>query len=192
MRYSFGGVILILIGGLFLLDNLGVADFGEVISTFWPLILIVWGFTVLRNRRKPKPETCDLPRTDIHQTLGGELIHESNVFGDIFLSITSQVFKGGSINGTFGDIELDLSKTTFAEGEHFLRIHGVFGDCTIITPKDSAVTVSASSTAGDLYVFGQKKSGFSPSIDAVSPSYANSTSRLKIMVSITFGDIKVS
>jgi predicted membrane protein len=192
MRYSFGGIILILIGGLFLLDNLGVADFGDVVSTFWPLILIVWGFTVLRNRRKPKPDTFGIPRADIHQNIGGELIHESNVFGDIFLSLTSQSFKGGSINGTFGDIELDLSKVTFAEGEHYLRVHGVFGDCRIITPNDSAVTVSASSTAGNITVFGQRKEGWSPAIDAVSPAYANSMSRLKIMVSITFGDIRVS
>ncbi len=192
MRYSFGGIILIIIGVLFLLDNLDVADFGDIVSTYWPLILVVMGFVILRRRRQQGQTEAVFTQHEVQQTVTGDLIHESNVFGDIFLSITSQSFKGGSINGTFGDIEIDLSKAVFAEGEHLLRIHGVFGDCTIITPKDGAVSVSASSTFGDLMVFGQRKEGFSPSLDNVSPAYANNNSRLKIMVTITFGDIKVS
>ncbi len=193
MRYSFGGIILILIGVLFLLENFGIADFGDTVSTFWPLMLVFWGFVILRRRKKQTVQSdAVFTQHEVQQTISGDLIHESNVFGDIFLSITSQSFKGGSINGTFGDIELDLSKATFAEGEHFLRIHGVFGDCTIITPKDSAVSVSASSTAGTLSLFGQRKDGWSPSLENVSQAYANNNSRLKIMVSITFGDIRVS
>jgi hypothetical protein len=46
-----GPVILILIGSLFLMDNLGWLDAGRVIAHGWPLILIALGlYQVLKNR----------------------------------------------------------------------------------------------------------------------------------------------
>jgi hypothetical protein len=39
----FGGLLIILIGVLFLLGNLGKLDFWDIFSTFWPLILIFIG-----------------------------------------------------------------------------------------------------------------------------------------------------
>jgi hypothetical protein len=46
-----GPVILILIGSLFLLDNLGWLDAGRVIAHGWPLILIALGlYQVMKNR----------------------------------------------------------------------------------------------------------------------------------------------
>jgi hypothetical protein len=54
-RSSFGPIVLILVGGIFLLINLGILPIAEVKALFakwWPLILIVigaWQFT--RPRR---------------------------------------------------------------------------------------------------------------------------------------------
>jgi hypothetical protein len=46
----FWGLILILLGGLFLLDQLGRLDFGDVMSTYWPVIIILIGLsTILGN-----------------------------------------------------------------------------------------------------------------------------------------------
>jgi len=39
----FSGLLIIFIGVLFLLGNLGKLDIGEVFSTYWPLILIFVG-----------------------------------------------------------------------------------------------------------------------------------------------------
>lgn len=39
----FWGLVLILLGVLFLLDQMGRADFGELISRWWPLILVAAG-----------------------------------------------------------------------------------------------------------------------------------------------------
>jgi hypothetical protein len=45
-------VVLILIGSLFLFDNLGWMDADRVIAHGWPLILIALGvYLVLKNRR---------------------------------------------------------------------------------------------------------------------------------------------
>ncbi|TAK53952.1 MAG: hypothetical protein EPO24_13750 [Bacteroidetes bacterium] len=193
MRYSFGGIILVTIGLLMLLDNLDYLDFGDVIQTYWPLILVFWGFVILRRRKKqPQSQETVFAAHDVQQTVASELVHESNAFGDVFVSISSQNFKGGSVSTTFGDCDIDLSKAAFAEGEHLLRIHGVFGDCQITLPKDSPVAISASSTLGDITIFGQKKDGFSPSMDISSPAYANSMARLKIVISRVFGSVRVS
>ena len=45
-----GPMILIAIGGLFLLNNFGFFDFFRVRQIFWPAILIGVGFLMLRNR----------------------------------------------------------------------------------------------------------------------------------------------
>lgn len=47
-----GALVLIVIGVLFLLQNLGFAgiDFGELLSKWWPLILIAVGIGMLFKR----------------------------------------------------------------------------------------------------------------------------------------------
>ena len=43
----FWGLILIILGTLFLFDQLGEIDFGEMISTYWPAIFIILGLSIL-------------------------------------------------------------------------------------------------------------------------------------------------
>jgi len=45
-----GPMILIAVGGLFLLNNFGFFDYFRVRQVFWPLVLIGVGFLMLRNR----------------------------------------------------------------------------------------------------------------------------------------------
>lgn len=42
-----GGLILIVVGGLFLAEELELADFGNVIRDYWPAVLILFGITRL-------------------------------------------------------------------------------------------------------------------------------------------------
>lgn len=46
------GIVLILIGSLFLLDRFDVAEFGDVARRFWPMILIVIGAGKVVTRRE--------------------------------------------------------------------------------------------------------------------------------------------
>jgi len=43
----FWGLVLVILGVLFLLDRLGGFDFGTMISTYWPVIFIILGFSIL-------------------------------------------------------------------------------------------------------------------------------------------------
>jgi cell wall-active antibiotic response 4TMS protein YvqF len=46
----FGGLVLIAVGALFLLDRLDVADFGYVTRRYWPLIVVAFGVSKLLHR----------------------------------------------------------------------------------------------------------------------------------------------
>lgn len=46
-----GGLLLIGLGSLFLLDRLHVADFGDLVGTYWPLIIVVIGVPKLFHPR---------------------------------------------------------------------------------------------------------------------------------------------
>ena len=203
MRNLFWGIILVSFGTLFLLDNLGVADFGDVMHDFWPLILIIWGASILLRKKEIVPPASPTqtippfsppppPTSGSSGTYENELLHQSNVFGNIHVSVSSINFKGGSVSTVFGDCTIDLSKAEFAAGEHILRIHGVFGDSTVIIPKEAAVMVEASTTFGDIAGLGQARQGFSPSLMASTPNYATAEKRLKITVNRVFGDVRVS
>lgn len=50
MRFNTGGVVLILIGLLLLLQNLGILQWGSLWK-FWPVILIAVGISMIMPRR---------------------------------------------------------------------------------------------------------------------------------------------
>lgn len=49
MKFSVPAIILIALGTVLLLDNLGLArfDFGRLFATWWPAILVVVGLSML-------------------------------------------------------------------------------------------------------------------------------------------------
>jgi len=195
MRNLVGGIVLFTIGTLLLLDNLGIADFGDVVTTFWPLALIAVGISIILRRRPspltPAPAGTPPMQAESFSPLEGDLVHQSNVFGDIIFTAGSQTFKGGSVSTVFGDSIVNLSKTRTAEGDHLLRVHGVFGNTTILLPPDAGVAIIASAVFGEMTVLGQRRGGFSSDLRITTPSYASSSNRLTINVNRVFGNIRV-
>ena len=177
------GIILVILGTLFLLDNLDVLQFGEVLHYGWPVIFIIWGVSIL-TRKKPEPVS---PAVPFSASLSTDLLHQSNVFGDLVTSVASQNFKGGSVSTVFGDCHLDLSKATFASGDHELRVHSVFGDSVITIPRDAPVAIVASSFLGGLSIMGEHREGMSSDLQWASTTYPTASGRLKIYVSKVFG-----
>ena len=121
----------------------------------------------------------------------GELFHESNLFGDVDVHVTSKNFKGGSLSTMFGDCEVDLSDAIIADGEHWMRVNGVFGDCRVVIPEDVAISVSASGVFGDVHIFDQRKGGISPALQYSSPQFEHSVKKFKMHVSSVFGSIRI-
>jgi lia operon protein LiaF len=191
MRNLFWGVALVTIGVLILLDNLGVADFGDMVGTYWPLLVILWGVSILAGRRSKS--TTSPPQMDATHstTTESELLHESNVFGNVSATVTSQNFKGGSLSTIFGDCNLDLTGASIAEGDHEIRIHSVFGNSLVSLPKDAAASISSSVILGDMTILGVKRAGISSELQTVTPAYDTSTRRMKIFITKVFGNVRV-
>ena len=200
------GVTLIVIGVLFLLQNMDMLNVGQVVREYWPALLILWGLSILLSRSRvsmassggdsPPPlatagEVSDVfnDRNDMPQT---DQIVYSVVFGDLSLRPSSANFKGGTVSTVFGDTAIDLTSATIAEGENKLKLSGVFGDVRIMLAPSMAYAISAKSTFGAIQAAGQKRDGFSSTLALQSPEYSSASRRLFLDVSQVFGDITLT
>ncbi len=192
---SVGGFILVGLGILFLLDTLDIAKFGNLISTWWPLILILVGFNILRRQKQEKREkigdTAENVFGDSSHNVNANSISYSNVFGDLDVKVTSHEFRGGFVSTTFGDSVIDLSGSELVDGESLLRIDGVFGDVHLLAPKNCGILVTAKTVFGDVKVMGERKTGFAQEIIQKSPDYDTSPKKLKLYMNLVFGDVMV-
>jgi hypothetical protein len=190
------GFSLIIIGGIFLLDSTGTFNIGEIIRTYWPLLLVLWGFAMLtrpgfrRSRAaagpSPAGSAAGTGRTD-----HGESLESSNVFGDVDIQVTSPAFTGGSATTVFGDVSVDCRQGGLADGEHKLTVSGVFGDARVIVPPGIALDITAHTLLGDASVLDQKRGGISASVRYATPGFESAPKRLRLSVSQVFGDIDV-
>lgn len=197
-QISYGGIILVVIGVLFLLDTLDIANFGHMVATWWPLILIIVGINVLMRQKRDKRERMGMNAPtqenvfgDTVQEVNSNSISYSNVFGDLDVKITSKEFRGGFVTTTFGDSQIDLSQVEMVEGESLLRIDGVFGDVHVLAPKNCGILVSAKTVFGDVSVMGVRKTGLAQEIVQKSDGYDEAPKKLKIYMNEVFGDVKV-
>lgn len=188
MRNLTWGIILISLGLLLLLDNMDIVELRHVIRMYWPALLVLWGVAILVRRRESHRMRIFREAND---TVDGEHFHESSVFGSLRADVTSQHFKGGSVSTVFGNASIDLSHAVVADGEHRLRVNGVFGDMKLTTPKEVAVAVSGSALFGDVRIFDVKRGGFSLDAQYVSPGYDSAPKKLNIAITVVFGSISV-
>ena len=189
------GVSLIVLGVLFLLDTMGVMDFGTLFRDFWPLLLVLWGVFMIFRRRPsasgPSGHDWDQAFGDVDASVSADTLHHANVFGDLTVRVTSKAFQGGEVSTVFGDMVLDLHECALADGEQRLKLHGVFGDCSIRIPANTPYALSANTVFGSLRTPDQQKGGVGSNLDYDSPGYASAGKRLRISASQVFGDIHV-
>jgi len=193
----FWGLILILFGVLFLLDNFYIMDFGEFIVTYWPLILIAIGLKILYDNKyresgeKDATGTTTFEMSDKNYSTDKDRFSESNVFGDISINASSEKFSGGSVNNVFGDMNIDLTKINLSKELVKVYISGVFGDITIKTPQNLALKISANAVAGDIVTRGERRDGLFPKLNYTTDNYESAEKKLYIQVSIVFGSVNV-
>jgi predicted membrane protein len=194
-KHSFWpGVILVVLGVLFLLDTLEVSSFGHVVRTYWPLILIIVGIALLlksqRDWMTAGPSTSQGEGYQGVET-SADVISESSVFGNIFVKPTSKNFRGGSISAVFGNLELNLASMELAPGEQHLGVHGVFGGVRVTLPKDVGLMVRGNCLFGEVTVLNQKRGGIGSEILHKSDNYDTAERKLNITASQVFGDLRI-
>lgn len=178
------GLIFAAVGVVLLLDNAGTVDAGEVLSTWWPAVVIAGG--VLAMLSKPPALLAGGAvmliglaalgvTTEVLAgigwggvagvaliALGGmfvigqrgpkgassdERIEAICVFSGREISSSARPFRGGSITGVFGGVELDLTGAVLEDGA-ILDVVAIFGGAEITVPPGWRVQISGPAIFG--------------------------------------------
>ena len=140
------GVILVSVGGFFLLPRLFFLP-DNFVHNFWPLVLIGAGFLII-FRVFPRHSWKYRNEGGPGRVSREGVIHEEVIFGESKQRVTSQDFRGGHVHCVFGSVEVDLTQAKLAEGTHALDLSAVFGGITVIVPADWKIEMKMSSVLG--------------------------------------------
>lgn len=184
-----GGVICLVLGGLFLGDNLGYLDFGQWI---WPLILIGAGVMMLLNRTGWAPQFWQGGRYRVGGTFraggaggyssrpyGPNLVNEFAIFGGSKRVVTNPDFQGGHVSCIFGGVNLDLTAAGMVGNTAVLDISTLWGGVTVRIPASWNVEVRG------IGIFG----GFSD--HTFHPPVTPETKRLIVRGGAVFGGVNI-
>ncbi len=122
-RQPVSGIILILLGFIFLGNTLGWFYFN--FSQLWPVFLIFVGLAMIGKRSwKVADETIDTESIDLSMILGG---------GEY--RYTSRQLRAGKISAIMGGGTIDLSETEMSGNELIMHISILMGGLEVIIPK---------------------------------------------------------
>jgi predicted membrane protein len=190
------GIILIIIGAIFLFGRFHLYDIGWMAARYWPVILLAVGVWMLfgNGERAPEKKHVGVPGVAGQVTTAptAERLEESMVFGEISAPVRTQAFRGGSASIVFGHCLVDLSAAALAPGEQTLDVESTFGKVEVILPSTIPAKVSAGTLIGSVSVNGERSDGFSPEKEWESPGYASAATRLKITAGTMLGEVLVT
>ncbi len=132
------GAILIIVGAVFLGNNLDIINFN--IGDIWPLFLILVGFSILKHAIwKPKAEETNVDFIDMNFILsGGEF------------NFASKKLTGGKLTAIMGGGELDLRDAVMAGDEVIIDVFAFWGGIDLRVPKTWRVVVHATPFMGGI------------------------------------------
>jgi len=121
------GYLMIVLGIVLLLVNLGVIEFRLALAVF---LLAVGAAIVWRAARSAAPISA-APVTDPSRHL------DISVFmGGIKRALSTQDFRGGSAWAVMGGCEIDLTKASILDGEAVVNVFACWGGIEIRVPAD--------------------------------------------------------
>ena len=136
-RQPLTGIILVTIGGLFLLDNLAIIPYG--FGDFWPVILILVGIFIIKNAAwtgaKKTPASSDF--INLSLMLGG---------GDFKYNTPN--LKGGRVTAIMGGGTIDLREADIKEEGVIIETVSIMGGIEIIVPRNWIITVQGAPLLG--------------------------------------------
>ena len=177
------GLLLILFGILFLLDQTGAIDFDfwDFIGDIWPVVLIILGIWIIYNQARGTRSDSD----------GGSQTSGKKVFWSIDTSPKSIDSNGLNYGVSFGDIYVYLTKTEFIPGENKINVSVGFGDMHIVLPNDVPCKISTSCAIGDIRMFGESASGIPAKKEYIDEKYDAAEKKIKIRAKCGIGDIRI-
>jgi predicted membrane protein len=178
----FWGLLLVIVGGLWLWNNL---DIGPRIplGSLWPLLLIGLGaYIILRQAGR-------VGHINVHGEATGAVI--DRILGDVRLGGPGATAQNSNILSIIGDVDIDLRQSTIPDGETTIRVRSLIGDIDIILPADVAVFAGASVVIGELRVMDKRRDGFFLDLASSTPDYATAARKIRIEVDMLIGDAMI-
>jgi len=174
-------IILIGFGVAFLLDNLNIVAFDQIVR-FWPILLIALGLYLLIDRTVWQSGLFGYGDDERPgASAGGFYMRESAVFGGGKRHITSQDLKGGKIDAVFGGYSVDLREASMQGDSAVIVVNAVFGGTEIRIPESWSAVVQGQG------VFG----GFADNTRQPDASRTPNPKRLFVRGSAVFGGVEV-
>lgn len=148
-RVFIRGLILFAIGAYFLSPHVGWLPV-DINSILLPVILVVIGVAFIFKPRKQRPWSNQQGREFMntqYESADG-ILRSENTFSGVRQVVLDEVFRGGTIQNTFGGTAIDLRRTTIPEGETYLDIECTFGGIEIYVPSNWNVIFRCKSCLG--------------------------------------------
>lgn len=133
MRSPVSGMVLLLIGGLFLLKNLGVFGW-NIFHILWPLAIVLVGLWIIFGPRF-KVSGGDVPK------FAGDDLGIFLMFSGVKRVIESKEFKGGKATVVFGGVELEFGGSQLKDKKAIIDATAIFGGIDIRVPDTWKVEV---------------------------------------------------
>ncbi|WP_323192576.1 LiaF domain-containing protein [Halostella sp. PRR32] len=128
-RNIVGPIIVIAVAVAWQLAVLDVLTDADLIS-FWPVLVILFGLSILLGRLRTAPERIDTGWIDGVAIFGGQNQRS-----------TATAFSGGDVSAVFGGYELDLRDARITERPARINAMALFGGVDILVPREWRVQV---------------------------------------------------
>lgn len=135
------GIVLLLIGGMFILSDLNLIPELSFWRVMVPIILIVIGLTIIFSRSLH-------PGFGGHKNVSLDVLDEVAILGGSKQIISSRSFKGGKMTAILGGGEIDLTPSELSPGVNTLELVAIFGGAGIYVPEDWTVKIDVVSIMG--------------------------------------------
>ena len=135
------GAVLIVVGALFLSNNLGWTRLSW--NDLWPIVLIALGAGLIWTR-------VELPRLPAASVGTGDpnTINEYAMFGGVERRINASNFTGGTVTAIFGGVELDFRSADIEGQQAVIYVDALFGGIEITVPERWTVVYEGQSIFG--------------------------------------------
>jgi predicted membrane protein len=128
-----GPVMVVVIAGTVLLENLEVLPSGFV-GTWWPALFVLLGLLLVVNRERRS-------RSKSTVTRGTDDVTVISVFGGGDRRVRSEDFSGGEVVSVFGGSDVDLRDATVSDPPAVLELVSIFGGAEVTVPEDWHVQI---------------------------------------------------
>lgn len=136
------GIVLLLIGGMFILSDLDIIPALSFWRVMVPILLIVIGVTIIFSKSLHPGRYRGSSGTNL------DVLDEVAILGGSKKIITSKAFKGGKMTAILGGGEIDLTPSQLADGTHVLDFVAILGGASLFVPEDWTVKIDVVAILG--------------------------------------------